>query len=106
RTLLETIFRQVGHHPHLVADAAAALAVFSQEHFDLVFTDVGLPGMSGIELARHLAEQAPQVPVVLLTGWADEIKAGNKADGVTRILTKPVTINSLIETLDAVCPAK
>jgi CheY-like chemotaxis protein len=106
RKLLETIFLRLGHHPRLVADADAALAAFSQERFDLVFTDLSLPGMKGTDLVRHIASQAPQVPIVLLTGWADEIKSGSNAEGVSRILTKPITIRSLVETLDAVCPPK
>jgi signal transduction histidine kinase/CheY-like chemotaxis protein len=106
RNFLETVFLQLGHQPRVVADADAALTLFSQEHFDLVFTDLSLPGMSGTELARHIAVQAPQVPVVLLTGWASEIKSGSNADGVARILTKPISISNLAETLDAVCPRK
>jgi signal transduction histidine kinase len=106
RNLLETVFLQLGHQPRLVADADAALTLFSHEHFDLVFTDLSLPGMSGLELARRLAAQAPQVPVVLLTGWIDEIKPGSNTEGLARILPKPITVSSLAETLDAVCPRK
>jgi signal transduction histidine kinase len=105
RTLLGTILRQLGHQPRLAAGARAGLALFAAECFDVVLTDMGLPGMSGEELARKIARQAPQVPVVLLTGWADQLRMeAPSLPGVARILGKPVTITSLDETLAAVCP--
>jgi signal transduction histidine kinase/Tfp pilus assembly protein PilF len=101
RHYLETVFLQLGHYPILAADAAAALAAFSQERFDLVFTDLGLPDMSGEELVRQLIKQTPDIPVVFLTGCPDQVKSGDKAGGAVRILAKPVTISNLVETLDA-----
>src|SRR5262249_46287711 len=58
---------QLGHQPRVACDAHEGLAAFAEELFDVVLTDLGLPGVSGEELARQLAERSPQVPVVLLT---------------------------------------
>src|SRR5262249_25337426 len=106
RHFLETVFVQLGHSPVLAADAAAAQATFSQGRFDLVFTDLGLPDMSGEELARRLINQTPDIPVVFLTGCPDQVKSGDKAGGVVRVLAKPVTISDLVQTLDALRPSK
>jgi CheY-like chemotaxis protein len=105
RHFLERVLKHLGHHPRLAGDAAEGLAAFNAERFDLVFTDYGLPGMTGEELARAIAAQSPATPVVLLTGWSDQFNADARPmPGVTRILGKPLAINVLAETLDAVCP--
>ena len=71
----------------------------------MVLTDLGLPGASGEEVARTVARHSPGTPVVLLTGWADQLLAEQGSpEGVTRILGKPVTIDDLTATLAAVCP--
>jgi DNA-binding NtrC family response regulator len=105
RGFLETVLRQLGHRPRLAAGAQEGLAAFAEGRFDLVLTDLGLPGLSGEEVARAIARQSPQTPVVLLTGWADQLRAEAKPlEGVARLLGKPITIQTLQETLDALCP--
>jgi signal transduction histidine kinase/ActR/RegA family two-component response regulator len=102
---LATVLTSLGHRPWVAQTATAALQALGAEPFDLVITDMGLPDLSGEEVARTVAEQAPQTPVVLLTGWADQLRADPRSlPGVTRILAKPVTIERLAETLQAVCP--
>ena len=57
------------------------------EPFDLVFTDVVMPGMSGLELASRLAEHRPDLPVILTTGYSDEIATSGAAG--RPVLLKP-----------------
>jgi signal transduction histidine kinase len=105
RQFLERVLKHLGHQPRIAADATEALAALADNHFDLVFTDLGLPGMSGEELARRIAAQSPGTPIVLLTGWADQLQAeGKPLAGVSRILGKPLTISNLAEAIAAVCP--
>jgi signal transduction histidine kinase/CheY-like chemotaxis protein len=103
--LLDTVLTTLGHRPHVVQTGAAGLEAFAAEPFDVVLTDMGLPDLSGEEVARMVAERAPPTPVVVLTGWADRIRAeAEPLPGVTQILGKPVTIERLEQTLRAVCP--
>jgi signal transduction histidine kinase/ActR/RegA family two-component response regulator len=103
RAFLGTCLTGLGHRPVVVGDAAAALTALAGEPFDVVLTDLGLPGASGEEVARAAAERRPAPPVVLLTGWADQLRAEQAAvEGVTRLLSKPVTIDTLRQTLAAV----
>jgi signal transduction histidine kinase len=105
RSFLGTLLDQLGHRTRLVGDAEQGLAALAEGPFDLVLTDLGLPGMSGEELARTIAVRFPRLPVVLLTGWAEQLRTEvDVLPGVARILGKPVTINALVEALDAVCP--
>jgi CheY-like chemotaxis protein len=89
----------------VVGSGQEALDLLAGERFDLVLTDLGLPDISGEVVARTVRECAPQTPVVLLTGWADQLKAEERAPaGVTRVLGKPVTIKGLTEVLTELAP--
>jgi signal transduction histidine kinase/CheY-like chemotaxis protein len=104
RRFLAAGLSQLGHRPRITADAHEALAAFAAEPFDVVLTDLGLPGLNGEELARQVSERSPQTPVVLLTGWADQIKSETKpVAGVKHILGKPVTLSSLANALTDLC---
>ena len=84
------------------ADGATGLARFQDEPFDLVLTDLGMPGQSGWDVAKLVKRRRPDVPVLLITGWADQIgpveTAARDVDGV---LAKPFTRNELAAALTA-----
>jgi signal transduction histidine kinase len=103
--LLGTVLETLGYRPRVVRCGQAALDALAEEVPDLVLTDLGLPDITGREVATGVAERAPGTPVVLLTGWGDQLKAeGETVPGVARVLSKPVTIQKLAEALKAVCP--
>jgi DNA-binding response OmpR family regulator len=84
------------------ADPAAALRMAAAERWDLVVTDLDMPGMSGLELVNALRRVDPALPVAVLTAHicADETVVALRrcAD---EFLTKPVGIDQLIETASA-----
>jgi signal transduction histidine kinase len=105
RNFLVNSLTALGHRPHATRDGAEALDAFAKKSFDVVLTDLGLPGMNGEEVARRIADASPGMPIILLSGWAEQIKAqARPIPGVTRILGKPVSIDQLAENLMAVCP--
>lgn len=66
--------------------------------FDLLLTDMTMPGMSGVELAQGASEAGATMPVVLLSGWIDaEAERAARSVGVARILSKPIQVNSLVD---------
>jgi CheY-like chemotaxis protein len=73
------------------------------EPFDLVITDLSMPGMSGLDFAEAIALSWPGLPVMLLTGHADE-RAGTAIEAglVRRVLQKPVLMEELGEACRAV----
>src|SRR3546814_11786700 len=74
--------------------------VCSSDLFDLVFTDVVMPGMTGLELASKLKQQNPRLPIILTTGYSDRIvSAGSEGYPV---LPKPYRLETLAATLDKV----
>lgn len=79
-----------------VADGAEALALMRSHRFDLVFCDITLRGMSGLDLARHIRADVDvldrQVPIILLTSQTQYAKIVAARDsGVTEIIAKPVS---------------
>jgi signal transduction histidine kinase/ActR/RegA family two-component response regulator len=71
--------------------------------FEMVITDLGMPGMDGYHVARAIKEESPQTPILLLTGWGTMIKAdGESAPEVDAVLNKPARmqeLNSLVQRL-------
>jgi signal transduction histidine kinase/ActR/RegA family two-component response regulator len=106
RRFLTTGLTQLGHRAQAFATGQEGLAALAEESFDVVVTDLGLPGITGEEVARTIAQRTPQTPVVLLTGWADQIEAGGKKmEGVTKMLGKPVQLQTLAAALAEVASA-
>ncbi|MDQ1590965.1 MAG: hypothetical protein QOG71_1592 [Pyrinomonadaceae bacterium] len=80
------------------ANGADALALFEAGHFDAVFTDIGMPGMSGWELARAIRERDAQLPLAVITGWGDAVGSDEqKAARINWIVTKPFSMERVTE---------
>ena len=77
-------------------NAQEARRLFQQETIDLVLSDINMPGMSGVELLKHLRAEDLDVPVILMTGAPDISSASEAvALGAMRYLTKPIDISEL-----------
>src|SRR5450830_1645644 len=73
-------------------NAAEALEKLREQEYDLVFTDIKMPGMDGVELAEHVKASRPWTPVVIITGYGtteNEVRA--KAAGVADFMRKPLS---------------
>ncbi|HEX5183940.1 MAG TPA: ATP-binding protein [Allosphingosinicella sp.] len=98
--LAEALMEELGHKVTRAHSGLEALRLAQRTGFDIVFTDVVMPGMSGLDLAERLAEVLPGVPVVLTTGFSDEI--ARSGTGGRPVLFKPYRLDSLAEVLDSV----
>jgi CheY-like chemotaxis protein len=84
------------------ADPAVALQLVVTEHWDLVLTDVQLPGMSGLELLDALRQVAPGLPVAVVTAYAPAgMTQAVRLNGADEYLEKPLRIASLLTTATA-----
>ena len=79
-----------------------ALALLEADRFDLVFSDVVMPGMSGVELAHRVREDYPGLPVLLASGYSEEVVSG--AASSFRMVGKPYGLASLSQAIAAVVP--
>jgi signal transduction histidine kinase/ActR/RegA family two-component response regulator len=89
---------------HLVTDAdggAAGIARLEDTPVDLVFTDLGMPEVTGWDVARAVRARRPGLPIVLLTGWGEHGTGEAQPAGlVDRILGKPVRLEDLLAVID------
>jgi signal transduction histidine kinase/CheY-like chemotaxis protein len=98
RDLLCEILRAEGHEVHTAASGVEALELFRASDFDAVFTDIGMPGMSGWELARAVREADGSVPLAVITGWGDAVGSNEqRAAGVDWVVTKPFDAGRIAE---------
>jgi DNA-binding NtrC family response regulator len=80
----------------------AALALIETQHFDLVLSDVRMPGMSGVDLFRRVHELKPELPVILMTAFALEgIVQQALREGAFTLLPKPFEIEHLVAALSS-----
>ncbi|MBV8927202.1 MAG: PAS domain-containing protein [Bradyrhizobium sp.] len=89
------LLEDLGYTVRRVADASAALAILREDEFalDLVFSDVIMPGMNGVELAGLIRERYPGLPVVLTSGYSN-VLAENAHHGF-ELIQKPYSVESL-----------
>jgi PAS domain S-box-containing protein len=87
------LLEQLGYEVHQARDAASALAAVETHAFDLVLTDIVMPGaMDGIALARALRERQPALPVLLVTGYS---QAAADAASEFPVMRKPFQLPEL-----------
>jgi signal transduction histidine kinase/CheY-like chemotaxis protein len=96
RQTLGSLLRSAGHTVIEAESGAVGLARLGEARPDLVLTDLGMPEMTGREVAEAVKAATPSLPVVLLTGWGDQATEAESALHVDRILGKPVRLNDLL----------
>ncbi len=100
REVLADMLSIGGHTVTTCADGFSALEVFKNTHFDAVITDLGMAGMSGLDLAGLIQQEKPKTPVALITGWGSQLNHDEVAlKGIKAVIAKPFhleEINALI----------
>lgn len=99
--LLEAGLERKGFEVAWRTSGPEALALLGNRDFDVVVTDLTMPGMTGLELCARVAAIRPEVPVVVITafGSADTATAAIRA-GACEFLTKPFELSALRQTLE------
>jgi CheY-like chemotaxis protein len=92
--------RALGHAVQAAASGEAALPELAARHFDVLFTDVSLPGMSGVELARAARRSHPTLELLFATGYSDELI--RHLEFPARSLQKPYEIEQLQQALEEI----
>jgi CheY-like chemotaxis protein len=88
----DRVLSENGYEVSTARDGPQALASMSREDYDVVFTDIKMPGMDGLELAERIRKTRPWVPVVIITGYGTpENVARAEAAGVAGFLDKPLS---------------
>jgi two-component system NtrC family response regulator len=89
--------RKAGYEVTPVSDGQEGLALFSPGRFDLVVTDVKMPGISGIDVLRRIRAQAPEVPVLVITAFGNvETAVEAMKEGAYDFIGKPFHRDQLL----------
>jgi DNA-binding NtrC family response regulator len=84
------------HHPCVAVETAEeALVLLSKQKFDVLLTDISLPGMSGVQLVRRVYDLHPNVCVIVMSGAPVEASHGWSALGVYAYLLKPLDLSEV-----------
>lgn len=92
-TLLSTFITEMGHQSHSAYTGEEAFQIVQDQSFDLVLTDVRMPGMDGLELLEKIHQHTPSLPVVVITGHGDPTMSEKaKALGAHDFFIKPLSL--------------
>ncbi|MCS7310826.1 MAG: response regulator [Armatimonadetes bacterium] len=94
RTAIQHLLEADGHRVQAAPTAETALTEFQRERYDLVILDLGMPHMDGLSLARRLKDLSPNIPIILLTGWGEQVREDRPPE-VDTVLAKPVRRSTL-----------
>ena len=100
REYLTRALERSGYAVTAVDRGTAALPLLEDERFDLLLTDIVMPEMDGIELARLAGEKAPDMRVMFITGFAAVTLKAGRAMPNARVLSKPFHLRDLVLEVD------
>lgn len=95
RTLAARALERAGHMIDIVADGAQGLALIraARGGYDLVVSDIRMPEMDGIQMAKAAASLFPAMKILLMTGYADQRERAEELNGViVDVVQKPFTL--------------
>ncbi len=100
RNTLGRILETFGHKVTKASTSKEGLRRFKRGKFDMVLTDLGMPELSGWEIASMVKQINPSMPVVMITGWGDQFSEEKlETNGVDLVLSKPFEPDKLKEVI-------
>jgi signal transduction histidine kinase/ActR/RegA family two-component response regulator len=104
RELLRDLLESEGFRVYLAPGSREALSLFEVNQFDGIFTDVGMPGMSGWELAHAIRERNDTIPIAVITGWGEAVGSDEQKEArVDWVITKPFRAERISELAEEIC---
>ena len=106
RRFLARALERAGHHVTSFAEGASAYEEIKQNDFDLLLTDIVMPEMDGIELARRASELDPDIKIMFITGFAAvALNSDSEAPKNAKVLAKPVHLRELVSEVNKMLAA-
>jgi CheY-like chemotaxis protein len=97
--VFQRVLEDAGYDVTPCDDGLQALSLVERDDMtiDLLLSDIGLPGMRGDRLAATLQRLRPELPVVLMTGYSEDVTPGCAGSrGVAAVLEKPISVEDLL----------
>jgi len=106
RQFLARALERAGYDVRACADGDEAILALNDGPYDLLLTDIVMPGTDGIEVAREAAARHPSTPIMFITGFATvALAAGAKAPTGSKVLSKPVHLREIVAEVDRMLAA-
>ncbi len=106
RGFLERALTKAGHHVTAFDNGAAAFERLKEEPYTLLLTDIVMPKMDGIELARRASELDPELKIMFITGFAAvTLNADMGGAKDAKVLSKPFHLKDLVQEVDRLLAA-
>lgn len=100
RDTLFDLLTQAGHKVTIAENGNQGIELFQKGRYDIIFSDLGMPEISGWELSKKIKNIDPQAVVALVTGWKAQIEEKDiKTKGVDFLVSKPFTLEELLYTI-------
>jgi signal transduction histidine kinase/ActR/RegA family two-component response regulator len=97
RDILSRVLKTKGHQVVVASNGEEGIERFRSEPFDLVFTDLGMPKLSGWDVGKTIKGINPKVPIAMITGWGVELDREKLSEsGIDLIVSKPFNFDQVI----------
>ncbi len=98
RQVLFKMLSKFNHRVTVAKSGEEGLRLFGEDPFDMVLTDLGMPGLSGWDVCKSIKQMKPSTPVGMITGWGLEIDEAKRMEvGLDFIITKPFNVTQVME---------
>lgn len=96
RSLLKDFFEEDGFEIDSVGNGSEAFRKLSKESFDLIITDIRMPGLTGLDILPGIKKLQPEVSIIVITAFgSEEVRRKALERGATAYLEKPILFNKL-----------
>jgi len=107
RLFLIRALKKSGFFCKSAPDAESALATIDKEPFDLIISDISMPGMDGVEMLKKIKKSHPDISVIIMTGYGSEYSYVDIMDaGASDYMTKPFNIDSALARINRIAREK
>lgn len=99
--LLHDVLARFGHRVEMLQDARLAIGLAAERQFDLIFLDIRMPGVNGLDALRSLKELCPGATFVMITGYAQtDVMQECMNSGASACLGKPFSITQVLKLVE------
>ena len=96
RSLLKDFFEEEGFETDSASNGVDALRMLFKDHFDLVITDIRMPGLTGLDILPRIRRLKPEIPIIVMTAYgSDDVRRRSLERGATIYLEKPIHLSKL-----------
>jgi len=107
RSVLSRILSQINHQVTVAENGEEGIRLFKEQGFDIVLTDLGMPGMSGWEVCRAIKRMSPTTPVGMITGWGTEVGEDKRREyELDFLISKPFNLSQILSVLNETVHSK